>query len=164
MPTKEAGKLTVAAQGEREIVMTREFKAPKTMLFEAWTKPELVKRWLSGPEGWTLSLCEIDLQVGGSYRYEWTHQNGNKMGMGGTYREVVPAEKIVATEKFDESWYPGGAIVTTTLTEHSGVTTVETKVTYDSKEARDGVLRSPMDKGVAASYDRLENLLATNFA
>ncbi len=84
--------------------------------------------------------------------------------MGGVYREIVPAERIVATEKFDESWYPGGAIVTTTLDEKSGITTVETKVTYESQEARDGVLRSPMETGVAASYDRLETLVATNFA
>jgi uncharacterized protein YndB with AHSA1/START domain len=86
------------------------------------------------------------------------------MGMGGVYREIVPNELLTATEKFDESWYPGGAIVTTTFREGGGVTTVETTVTYDSKEARDGVLRSPMDTGVSASYDRLENLLATNFA
>jgi uncharacterized protein YndB with AHSA1/START domain len=164
MLTKDTGKLKVAAAGDREIVMTREFNAPKTMLFEAWTKPELVKRWLAGPEGWTMTACEIDLHVGGSYRYEWTHRNGQRMGMGGVYREIVPAERIVATEKFDESWYPGGAIVTTSLNEKSGITTVETKVTYDSHEARDGVLRSPMETGVAASYDRLETLVATNFA
>ena len=164
MQTKETGKLRVAAEGDREIVMTREFNAPKKMLFDAWTKPELLKRWLAGPEGWTMTVCEIDLQVGGSYRYEWKHKNGQQMGMGGVYREVIPNERIVATEKFDESWYPGGAVVTTTLSERGGRTTVETKVTYDSKEARDGVLRSPMDTGVAASYDRLEKLVETNFA
>lgn len=163
MQTK-TGRLKVAAEGDRELVMTREFNAPKKMLFDAWTKPELLKRWLAGPEGWTMSVCEVDLQVGGSYRYEWTHQNGNQMGMGGVYREIVPHDRIVATEKFDESWYPGGAIVTTTLTERGGVTTVETKVIYDSKEARDGVLRSPMETGVEASYERLEKLLETNFA
>ncbi len=164
MQTKETGKLRVAAEGDREIVMTREFNAPKKMLFDAWTKPELLKRWLAGPEGWTMTVCEIDLQLGGSYRYEWKHKNGQQMGMGGVYREVIPNERIVATEKFDESWYPGGAVVTTTLSERGGRTTVETKVTYDSKEARDGVLRSPMDTGVAASYDRLEKLVETNFA
>ena len=164
MLTKETGKLKLAATGDREIVMTREFNAPRKMLFDAWTKPELLKRWLAGPEGWTMSVCEIDLKVGGSYRYEWTHRNGNKMGMGGVYREIVPNERIVATEKFDESWYPGGAVVKTMLIERGSVTTVETTVTYDSKEARDGVLQSPMETGVSASYDRLENLLATNFA
>ena len=164
MPTKETGKLKVAAQGDREIVMTREFNAPKTMLLDAWTKPELVTRWLAGPDGWTMTMCDINLQVGGSYRYEWSHRNGQKMGMGGVYREIVPAERIVATEKFDESWYPGGAIVTTRLNEKGGITTVETTVTYDSAEARDGVLRSPMESGMALGYDRLEKMLAENFA
>jgi uncharacterized protein YndB with AHSA1/START domain len=164
MPTKEAGRLKVAAAGDREIVMTREFKAPKTMVFDAWTRPELVKRWLTGPDGWMMTVCEIDLQVGGSYRYEWKHEHGQQMGMGGVYREIVPAERIVATEKFDESWYPGGAIVTTTLNEKDGFTTVETTVRYDSQEARDVVLRSPMETGAALGYDRLEKMLAENFA
>jgi uncharacterized protein YndB with AHSA1/START domain len=164
MLTKETGKLKVGASGDRALVMTRDFKAPRKLLFDAWTKPELVKRWLAGPEGWTMTVCDIDLQVGGSYRYEWKHQNGQQMGMGGVYREVIANERLAATEKFDESWYPGGAVVTTTFNEKSGVTTVETTVMYDSQEARDGVLRSPMDTGVAASYDRLEQLLATESA
>ncbi|RZU42155.1 SRPBCC family protein [Edaphobacter modestus] len=164
MLTKETGKLKLAANGDREIVMTREFNAPRKMVFDAWTKPELMRRWLAGPSGWTMTVCEIDLKKGGSYRYEWTHENGNQMGMGGVYREVVPHERLVATEQFDESWYPGGAVTTTTLVEKDGITTVETTVRYDSKEARDGVLQSPMDSGVAASYDRLERLLETSFA
>lgn len=164
MLTKETGKLKLAAIGDREIVMTREFNAPRRMLFDAWTKPELLRRWLAGPSGWTMTVCEIDLKVGGSYRYVWKHENGNQMGMGGVYREVVPDERLVATEQFDQSWYPGGAVTTTTLVEKNGITTVETTVKYDSKEARDGVLQSPMDSGVAASYDRLEKLLETSFA
>ena len=164
MLTKETGKLKIGASGDRALVMTRDFKAPRKMLFDAWTKPELVKRWLAGPEGWTMTVCDIDLQVGGSYRYEWKHQHGQQMGMGGVYREIVPNERLAATEKFDESWYPGGAVVTTTFNEKSGVTTVETTVMYDSQEARDGVLRSPMESGVALGYDRLEQMLATEFA
>ena len=158
------GKLKVFANGDREIVMTRDFQAPRKLVFDAWTKPELLKRWLAGPPGWTMTVCDIDLKVGGGYRYQWTNESGNKMGMKGEYREIVPIERLVATEQFDESWYPGGAVTTTVLTEKSGVTTVETTVRYDSKEARDGVLQSPMESGVAASYDRLENLLETNFA
>lgn len=164
MLTRETGKLKLAATGDREIVMTRNFSAPRKMVFDAWTKPELLKRWLEGPVGWRMTVCEIDLKVGGSYRYEWTHENGSQMGMGGVYREIVPEERLVATEKFDQAWYPGGAVTTTTLKENDGVTTAETTVLYDSKEARDGVLQSPMDTGVAASYDRLEKLLETSFA
>lgn len=164
MLTRETGKLKLAATGDREIVMTRNFNAPRKLVYDAWTKPELLKRWLAGPVGWTMTVCEIDLKVGGSYRYEWTHENGSQMGMGGVYREIVPEERLVATEKFDQAWYPGGAVTTTILVEEKGVTTAETTVRYDSKEARDGVLQSPMDTGVAASYDRLEKLLETSFA
>jgi uncharacterized protein YndB with AHSA1/START domain len=159
------GKVKVAATGDREIVMTREFKASRNMIFEAWTKPELVKRWLVGPEGWVMSVCQINLKIGGAYRYEWFKEaTGERMGMGGEYREIVPSEKIVATEKFDMAWYPGSAIVTTKLAEKGGVTTVETTVTYDTKEARETVLRSPMETGIEASYTQLDKLIATNFA
>ena len=165
MVTRETGKLKVAAVGDRDVVMTREFKAPRPLVYKAFTTPELVKRWLAGPEGWIMSVCEIDLQVGGSYRYEWfKEKTGEQMGMGGQYREVVPNERVVATEKFDMSWYPGDAVVTTTLSETGGITTVETKVTYSSKEARETVLQSPMETGVEASYARLEQLLETDFA
>jgi len=165
MLTRETGKLTVTAVGDREVVMTREFKASRPLVYKAFTTPDLVKRWLAGPEGWTMTVCEIDLQPGGTYRYEWKKDNtGEEMGMGGVYKEVVPNERVVATEKFDMSWYPGGAVVTTRLTEKDSITTVETTVTYDSKEARETVLRSPMDTGVEASYSRLEDLLATSLA
>lgn len=165
MVTKDAGKLKVAAAGDRELVMTREFRAPRSLVFEAWTRPELVKRWLAGPEGWVMSVCEIDFRIGGAYRYEWFKQKtGERMGMGGEYREIVPEQKIVATEKFDMSWYPGGAVVATTLEESNGITTVETKVLYDSREAREMVLKSPMETGAEASYARLDTLLETNFA
>ncbi|HTH54122.1 MAG TPA: SRPBCC family protein [Edaphobacter sp.] len=157
-------KLKIAAHGDREIVMTRDFQAPRRLVFDAWTKPELVKRWLAGPSGWTMTTCEIDLKVGGSYRYQWTHENGKKMGMKGTYNEIVPPEKLVVTEQFDDEWYSGGGITTTTLTEKDGVTLVETRVLYISKEVRDTVLQSPMESGVSASYDRLEKLLETSFA
>jgi uncharacterized protein YndB with AHSA1/START domain len=165
MLTKDIGKLKLAATGDREIVMTREFNAPRRLVYAAFTTPELVKRWLAGPEGWEMTVCEIDLKPGGSYRYEWKKEKtGEQMGMGGVYREIVPNERVVATEKFDMSWYPGDAIVTTTMDEKGGITTVETTVTYASKEARETVLRSPMETGVEASYSRLESLLTTNFA
>jgi uncharacterized protein YndB with AHSA1/START domain len=83
------------------------------------------------------------------------------MGMGGEYREVTPPERIVSTEKYDESWYPGGAVGTVVLTEKGGVTTVTMTMRYDSKEARDAVVKSPMEQGVAAGFDTLEKLLRT---
>jgi len=159
---KNKGALTVTAKGEREIVMTRAFEAPRHLVFDAFTKPELVKQWLLGPPGWSMPVCEIDLRVGGKYRYVWRHdRNGNEMGMGGVYREIVRPERIVNTESFDDPWYPGEAVGTLVLTEDRGRTTVTQTVLYASRDARDGVLKSPMESGVAASYDRLEGLLAT---
>jgi uncharacterized protein YndB with AHSA1/START domain len=109
-----------------------------------------------------MPVCEIDLRVGGRYRYAWRNTaNGQEMGMGGEYREVAAPEHAVATEKFDQAWYPGEAIITVLLTEQDGSTTLTQSVTYQSAEGRDGVLKSGMEGGVAASYDRLANLLTT---
>jgi len=153
--------LQVATRGDRKIVMSRVFEAPRQLVFEACSKPEFVRRWLLGPDGWSMPVCEIDLRVGGSYRYVWRHSDGREMGMGGVYREIVVPERIVATEKFDEAWYPGEAVGTILLVEQSGKTTLTQTILYDSRETRDAVLKSPMEKGVAASYDRLEAVLAS---
>jgi len=159
---KETGTLKIAAHGDLELVMTRVLNAPRGLVFDAFTKPELVKRWLFGPDGWSMPVCEIDLRVGGSYRYVWRHdRNGTEMGMGGVYREIVIPERLVSTEKFDEAWYPGEAVGTVVFVEQAGKTTVTQTVRYNSRETRDGVLKSPMESGVAASYDRLEALLAS---
>ncbi len=153
--------LQVATRGDCEIVMSRVFEAPRQLVFEACSKPEFVRRWLLGPDGWSMPVCEIDLRVGGSYRYVWRHSDGREMGMGGVYREIVVPERIVATEKFDEAWYPGEAVGIILLVEQSGKTTLTQTILYDSRETRDAVLNSPMEKGVAASYDRLEAVLAS---
>lgn len=99
--------LQVEARGDHEIVMTRVLNAPRHLVFDAFTKPELLKRWLGVFGGWELAVCEIDLRVGGKYRWVWRNADGTEMGMGGVYREIAPPEKIVSTEKFDEAWYPG---------------------------------------------------------
>lgn len=153
------GTLQLTTPTEREIVMTRVFDAPRHLVYEALTQPELLKRWLLGPPGWTMVVCDIDLQVGGAYRYVWRNTEGHDMGMGGVYREIVPGERIVATEAFDQSWYPGEAVGTMALTEQGGRTTLTQTVLYQSREARDGVLQSGMESGVTASYDRLAELL-----
>src|SRR5438445_8976192 len=154
------GNLKLTTHGDREIVITRAFDAPRKLVFDAFTKPELVKQWLLGPPGWSMPVCEIDLRVGGSYRYVWRKAGVPDMGMGGVYREVVAPERVVATEKFDQAWYPGEAVGTLVLVEQSGKTTVTQTVLYASGEARDAVLKSGMEKGVAASYDHLEEMLA----
>jgi len=156
---KNAGTLKLTTPTDREISMTRVFDAPRRLVFDAFTKPELVKRWLLGPPGWTMPVCEIDLRVGGAYRYVWRHADGREMGMGGIYREIVPQERLVCTELFDEAWYPGEALVTTILAEQGGRTTLTSTMLYVWQETRDAVLKSGMERGVAASYDRLEELL-----
>jgi uncharacterized protein YndB with AHSA1/START domain len=157
---KNTGTLKLTTRGDREIVMTRIFDAPRSLVFEAFSKPELVRQWLLGPPGWSMPVCEIDFRVGGRYRYVWRHANGQEMAMGGVHREIVAPERIVATEKFDESWYPGEAVGTIVLVEQGGKTALTQTVLYESSEAREAVLKSPMEQGVTAGYDRLAELLA----
>jgi len=153
------GTLKVTTPSDREIVMTREFDAPRSLVFDAYTKPELLRRWFSGPPGWELAVCEVDLRVGGTYRYVWRGADGTEMGMRGVFREVVAPERLVTTEAFDQSWYPGEAVGTVTLVEQGGKTTLTMTVRYESREARDIALRSGMESGVAANFDRLAELL-----
>lgn len=153
--------LTVTAEGEREIVIARRFDASRALVFDAYTRPELVRRWLLGPPGWQMPVCEIDLRVGGRYRYVWRHESdGSEMGISGVFREIVRPERLVATEKFDESWYPGEAVSTLVLTETGGRTQLTQTVRYESREARDIALRSGMDKGLEFGFNRLAELLA----
>ena len=154
-----AGSLKIVPVSDREIQITRVFNAPRTLVFDAHTKPELVRRWLFGPPGWVFDVCEIDLRVGGAYRYVWRMPPDTVMGMGGVYREIRAPERIVSTEKFDESWYPGAAVGTLVLTERNGQTTLTNTIQYESKDARDAVLKSPMEGGLKMGYDRLAEMV-----
>jgi len=154
-----AGSLKIVPVSDREIQITRVFNAPRTLVFDAHTKPELVRRWLFGPPGWVFDVCEIDLRVGGAYRYVWRMPPDTVMGMGGVYREIRAPERIVSTEKFDESWYPGAAVGTLVLTERNGQTTLTNTIQYESKDARDAVLKSPMEGGLKTGYDRLAEMV-----
>ena len=153
--------LKVEARGDREIVMTRAFDTPRHLVFDAFTKPDLLRQWMLGPPGWSMPVCEIDFRVGGRYRYVWAHRDGAEMGTGGIYKEIVVPERIVATERFDQPWYPGEGLGTVVLTEHAGKTMLTQTLLYESSEARDMVLRSPMESGISMSYDQLEHLLAS---
>ncbi|MEQ1856391.1 MAG: SRPBCC family protein [Longimicrobiales bacterium] len=153
-------KVSVTTPSDREIRIEREFKAPRTKVFDALTRPELVRQWLLGPPGWTMPFCEIDLRPGGSLRYVWRHPDKGDMGMRGTFQEVVPSERLVHTEVFDVDWTGGETVVTTSLREHAGRTTLTLDVLYASRDARDGALRSGMETGLEAGYELLEKLLA----
>jgi uncharacterized protein YndB with AHSA1/START domain len=160
MKNTETLKLQVTTPSDREVAMKRVLNAPRHLVFDAFTKPELVRRWLLGPPGWSMPVCEINLRVGAKYRYVWRQDSdGSEMGMGGVYREIAPPERIVCTEVFDTPWYPGEAVGTLVLSEEGGKTTVTQTVRYQSREVRDAVLKTGMETGVAASYDRLAELL-----
>jgi uncharacterized protein YndB with AHSA1/START domain len=150
----------VSTPTHREIRMTREFDAPRDLVWEAWTTPELVQRWLLGPDGWSFPVCEMDLRVGGAYRWVWRKEkNGTEMSMGGVYREIVPPERLVSTERFDDPWYEGECLVTTTFSEQGGITTVTTDMLFDTQQIRDSVLKTGMETGVERSYQRLDEML-----
>lgn len=150
----------MSTPGDREIRVTRLFNAPRALVFEAFTKPELVQRWLLGPAGWTMPICEIDLRVGGAYRYVWRQEsNGSEIGLSGVFREIARPERLVATEK--TSWHAEEAIDTTVFVEEGPLTRMTLTVLFETTEARDAARRSGMDRGMAASYDRAEELLGS---
>jgi uncharacterized protein YndB with AHSA1/START domain len=157
-------RLSVATPTDLEIVLTRRFNAPRDLVWEAMSKPELIKQWLFGPPGWTMTKCEDDLRVGGEFRWAWSGPDGVGMEMHGVYREVIPPERMVRTEVFDFGCVdvPGGAeqLCTLVLDETNEQTTLTLTVRYPSKQARDMALATGMEKGVSAGYDRLDQMLA----
>ena len=154
---KNTGTLKVSLPTEREVVMTRAFDAPRRLVFDALTKPELLKRWF-GPRGWSLVVCEADLKVGGAWRWGLRGPDGRDMGMRGVYQEITPPERLVSTESFDD--YPGESLNTLILSEEDGKTTFTITVRYASQEIRDAVIKSGMEHGAAECYDKLAEMLA----
>ncbi len=155
---KNTGTLQVATPTEREIVMTRVFDAPRSLVFDAFSKPELLKRWF-GPRGWSLVVCEVDFKVGGKWRFVLRGPDGTEMGMRGVYREIAPPERTVHIESFDD--YPGESIVTAVFVEQNGKTTMTATVLYESQVIRDAVIKSGMEHGAAETYDKLAEYLAS---
>ena len=154
---KNTGTLKVSLPTEREIVMTRVFDAPRRLVFDALTEPELLKRWF-GPRGWSLVVCEADLKVGGTWRWVLRGPDGRDMGMRGVYQEIAPPERLVSTESFDD--YPGESLNTLILSEEDGKTAFTITVRYASQEIRDAVIKSGMEHGAAECYDKLAEMLA----
>jgi uncharacterized protein YndB with AHSA1/START domain len=155
---KNTGTLQVTTPSDREIVLTRVFDAPRHLVFEAFTKPELLKRWF-GPRGFSLVVCEVDFRVGGGFRFVLRGPDGKEMGMRGVYCEIVPPERSVHMESFDD--YPGESQVTAVFVEQGGKTTLTATVLYPSREVRDIVLKSGMEHGAAETYDRLAEMLSS---
>ena len=158
-----ANTLQVTTPSDNEILITRDFNAPRQMVFDAHTKPELMKLWLFGPDGWRLAVCEVDLRVGGKYRLVFA-KGDTSMGMGGEYRDIDAPSRLVTTELFDQDWTGGETICTATFDERDGKTRLQTRVVYSSRQARDGALQSGMTDGMEASYARLEKILVAKAA
>lgn len=151
--------LKLSPSGDRDAVITRTFQASAAALFDALTDPTQVRRWLLGPPGWSMLVCEIDRRPGGAYRYVWRKADEEGMALAGTYWEVARPHRLVHTERFEPDWTGGETVVVTELTEDAGHTRVQAVITYPTPESRDGALGSGMEAGVAASYDRLEALV-----
>jgi uncharacterized protein YndB with AHSA1/START domain len=158
-------KAQVTLPSEREVKVTRSFKAPRALVYRAYTEPQLVQRWLLGPPGWSMPVCDMDVRVGGRYRWRWRNdQDGSEFGFTGTFHEVQPAARLVHTEAYDPGTvgdgYPGNeAIVVITFGEEGGVTTVTTLIDFGSKEARDAAVATGMTDGMEQSYALLDRLL-----
>jgi uncharacterized protein YndB with AHSA1/START domain len=164
-------KAQVTLPSDREVKVTRSLKAPRALVYRTFTEPDLLKRWMLGPPGWSMPVCEMDVRVGGRYQWRWRSNDGkNEFGFTGAFREVEPASRLVHTEAYDpgtlqagpegrESYPNREAIVTLTFTEAGGITTVTTLIDFGSKEARDAAVATGMTDGMEQSYALLDRLL-----
>jgi uncharacterized protein YndB with AHSA1/START domain len=154
-----SGKARVTLPTDEQILITREFDAPKRLVYKAWTTPELVKRWWSGQRG-EVTLVEMDLRVGGAWRYVMVANGGFEVAFHGEYHEIVPNERIVSTEVFEgiPDAEEHAALNTLTLTEVDGRTTMEVLVQHRSKEDRDAHVGSGMEVGMQEAMDALEQV------
>lgn len=152
--------LTVTSQSDVDITVSRRFGAPRRRVFDAFTKPELVRKWMHGPNGWNLERCELDLRVGGQIRYEWRNAAGDSMGMSGEFREIDTPHRTVHTELFDEDWTGGETLVTTSFGDTPDGTIVTITTRFGSTSARDAALESGMAEGMEQSFANLERTLA----
>ncbi len=159
MSVTSSGTATVTLPTDEQILITREFDAPKHLVYKAWTTPELVKRWWNAKRG-EVTVAEIDLRVGGAWRYVMVADGGFEVGFHGEYREIVPNERIVATEIY-EGMPEAEAVNTLTLTEADGRTTLTILVQHASKEHRDGHVDSGMEAGMQDAMDLLEQVASS---
>ena len=166
--TAKLEKAQVSLVGDREVHVVRRFNAPRALVYRAHTEPELTKRWMLGPPGWTMPVCEMDVRAGGSYRWRWrSEEDGKEFGFFGRFVEVNAPAKIVHEETFDpgdlgpstmQSAAP--AIITSEFSEEAGITTLSVKMLFPSKEARDGAVATGMTDGMEQSYQKLDEALS----
>ena len=159
MAVTSSGTATVTLPTDEQILITREFDAPKHLVYEAWSTPELVRRWWHAKRG-EVTVVEIDLRVGGAWRYVMVADGGLEVGFHGEYREIVPNERIVSTEVYEgiPNAEDHAALNTLTLTEQDGRTTLAILVEHATREDRDGQIESGMEDGLQDALDLLEEI------
>jgi uncharacterized protein YndB with AHSA1/START domain len=162
MAAMSSGTANLTLPTDEQILITREFDAPKDLVYKAWTTPELVKRWWNAKRG-EVTLCEIDLRVGGRWRYVMIADNGTEVGFHGEFREIVPGERIVSTEVYEGlpegvSEEEGRTVNTVTFTEENGRTTLTILVQASNKVSRDAIIDSGMEAGLQDALDLLEEV------
>jgi uncharacterized protein YndB with AHSA1/START domain len=161
--TMERAQVTLPS--DREVKVTRSFKAAMPLVYRAYTEPALLQRWLLGSPGWSMPVCEMDVRVGGQYRWRWrSDKNAREFGFTGTFREVTPPSRLVHTQIYDagttgDAPPESEALVSVTFTEDGGMTTVTTLIDFGSKEARDGAMATGMTDGMERSYQLLDTLI-----
>jgi uncharacterized protein YndB with AHSA1/START domain len=158
-------KAQVTLPSDREVKVTRSFKAARSLVYRTYTESALVQRWLLGPPGWSMPVCEMDVRVGGRYQWRWRSDTGaSEFGFTGTFREVQPPSRLVHTQTYDpgtlgDAYPQSEALVSVTFTEDSSITTVTTLIAFGSKEARDAAFATGMTDGMEQSYQLLDALL-----
>jgi uncharacterized protein YndB with AHSA1/START domain len=157
MTMMSSGTATVTLPTDEQILIVREFDAPKHLVYKAYTTPELVKRWWSGRRG-TMTLAEIDLRVGGAWRYVMIANEGQEVGFHGEFREIVPDERLVMTEIYEGAPEGGAALNTVTFTEQDERTTLTLLSEVPSREIRDMIIDSGMEGGMQEGMDLLEEV------
>lgn len=157
----------VTLPGDREVRVTRTFNAPRTLVWDAHTKPELIQKWMLGPPGWSMPVCEMDVREGGAYRWRWrSDEEGKEFGFFGTFTAVAAPRTLAHDEYYDPGDVGGAmpasdpALVTLELSEAGGVTTLVSTIRFASKEARDGAVSTGMTDGMEMGYVRLDEMFA----
>ncbi len=159
-------KSTVSLPNDLEVVVIRDFDAPREVVFDAWTRPEIVSRWLLGPPGWTMPVCEMDLTVGGKFRWRWRNEAGAEFGFVGEFREIVRPSRIVHTELYDPGDVGGNmggeCLVTSVFAQIAGGTQQTMTMRFQSKADRDAALKTGMTDGMELSFQKLDALLRSS--
>lgn len=158
MDAAQTGVTRYELPSDTQVRITRVVAAPRRLVWDAWTKPELVSQWMLGPEGWTMPVSENDLRTGGVWRRVWRKADGAEMAMSGVNQEVTPPSRYVSTERWGPEWPE--TVNTLELEEAGGLTTVTLTIRYVSKDARDAAMKTGMKDGMEQGFTRLERLLA----